>query len=138
MPAADQIDAPERTRWFGLDTAQVRYARHFVVSTLQDWGLGPLASDAELAVSELVGNAVLHSRGASGIEVRISAGPRSVRVLVCDDGEAPDEPVTEEHPVPEDPTGRGLAVVGILASAWAFDRSGQGTAVWFELDRPDR
>lgn len=138
MPAADQIDAPERTRWFALDTAQVRHARHFVVSTLEDWGIAALASDAELAVSELVGNAVLHSRDATGIEVRITAGPRSIRVLVCDDGVAPDEPVTEEHPVPEDPTGRGLAVVGILATAWGVDRSGPGTAVWFEMDRPDR
>lgn len=134
---AERVETPERTRWFSLETTQVRGARQFVLAALRDWGLDDLAADAELGVSELVGNAVLHSRGATGVEVRIMAGPRAIRVLVCDDGQAPDEPVAEEHPVPEEPTGRGLAVVSILASAWGIDRSGPGTAVWFELDRPE-
>jgi anti-sigma regulatory factor (Ser/Thr protein kinase) len=137
VPVSEHLDLPERTRWFDLERSQVRSARQFVATTLVDWGLDAMVADAELAVSELVGNAVLHSNGASGVEVRILAGPRTVRVLVCDDGEVPREPVVEEHPDPVDPTGRGLAVVGVLASAWGIDRSGTGTTVWFELDRPE-
>jgi anti-sigma regulatory factor (Ser/Thr protein kinase) len=87
---------------------------------------------AELLVSELVTNAVLHAR--TTITLEITAVPDGVRVGVLD-GAA-------RGPRPRDfsleaTTGRGLTLVESLASAWGTNPTADGKQVWFELSSGD-
>ncbi|WP_107407960.1 ATP-binding protein [Streptomyces sp. CC53] len=87
------------------------------------------ADVAELLVSELVTNALLHT--GHGAVVTATLGPRALRVEVRDFvPELPDPYV----PVPDDGThGRGLLLVQALADAWGVHTQGVGKVVWFEL-----
>ena len=86
-----------------------------------------LAGDALLCLSELVANAVLHAGGS--ICVEITATATSVRLEVTD-GTPPGDPVRGV-------TGRGLAIVEQLTTAWgvvATVVAGRpGKIVWAEL-----
>ncbi|MCU1691493.1 MAG: hypothetical protein JWM64_584 [Frankiales bacterium] len=83
---------------------------------------------AELVVTELVTNAVLH--GADPVLLRLTVGPSRVRVEVQDSG----------HGVPVLPrrsddamTGRGLRLVAALCAGWGVETCAAGKAVWAEL-----
>jgi len=99
---------------------------------------GPRLRDAQLAVSELVTNAVRHGgRSGEPIVLTVRATREVMRVEVSDDGEGFDEaPVAE---APEDDTGGGwgLPIVAALGHRWGVDRDA-ATTVWFEIDRPQR
>lgn len=94
-------------------------------------GRGGTASAAELLVSELVTNALLHT-DSEPIEVSIEVGEGAVRVEVVDADPTRPELVS---PGPEDEHGRGLTLVDALAQRWGVeDRAGgDGKVVWFEL-----
>ncbi|MFG2575007.1 SpoIIE family protein phosphatase [Streptomyces sp. NPDC048481] len=115
------------------DPAEVARARAAVRERLHGWGLDALADTAALMVSELVTNAVRHSRGRP-------AGLRLVRgdTLLCevedDDHELPDLLSAG----PGDESGRGLRVVSALAREWGASRTADGKSVWFELALPHR
>jgi serine/threonine-protein kinase RsbW len=114
---------------FPGDAGQVREARRFLAGVLDGC---PAAGDALLCVSELATNAVLHSQsgqpgGRFTVRVRIRAG--SVRVEVTDEG----GPWRREHDG-DGQSGRGLVIVGELASRWDRDDGGAGRTVWFEID----
>jgi anti-sigma regulatory factor (Ser/Thr protein kinase) len=88
-----------------------------------------------LLVSELVTNAVRHSRGPAEAPIRLTAGiaGEAVRVAVTDAGEG----FTARARPQRDPDrmtvgGHGLYVVDQAASRWGVDRVG-GTRVWFEV-----
>ena len=119
-------------------------ARRFVADGLSTWGLSRLAEDATLCVSELAGNAALHSTS-SFMHVDLGRRRDVVRVSVEDDGAVPVQAVVPRpsFPDPGDPsdllleneatTGRGLAIVSILASDWGVETTVSGKRVWFEL-----
>jgi anti-sigma regulatory factor (Ser/Thr protein kinase) len=67
---------------FGADVSQSRAARRWIVGVLGRWGLELLAEELELAGSELVTNALLHTR--SGFEVTIAVCGGSVELAVRD------------------------------------------------------
>jgi serine phosphatase RsbU (regulator of sigma subunit)/anti-sigma regulatory factor (Ser/Thr protein kinase) len=109
-------------------------ARRFVRSMLERWQLLELSDVAELCVSELVTNAVLHAR--TPIQVDVRAGSGSLHVDVCDSGGA-----RIDLPPPEEPgegmeSGRGLYIVQALSSRTGVRAVPGGTCVWFELDLP--
>jgi anti-sigma regulatory factor (Ser/Thr protein kinase) len=111
----------------GLDG--VRAARRLTSATLQ--GIpDELASDAELVVSELVTNAVLH--GEPPIEFRLSGRRDRVRIEVADAGQS--MPL-KGRGSSEGMTGRGLAVVESLTSAWGIEPAAGGKLVWAELGK---
>jgi anti-sigma regulatory factor (Ser/Thr protein kinase) len=112
-------------------TAAAR-ARQFVAATLRTWGLEALVADAELLVSELVTNAVLHAR--SPARVNVEDAGTVVRVAVCDDSSAP--PRVRDYG-PNAVTGRGMFLVDRIARRWGVDVDGRGKCVWFEVDAPD-
>jgi anti-sigma regulatory factor (Ser/Thr protein kinase) len=106
-------------------------ARRLIRATLTDWAVPHDTMDtAELCVSELVTNAVIHTGTAAELTVRLDADV--LTVLVRDSGrdsvvraESFDDPLTV--------AGRGLSLVEALTSVWATDRGADGTTVWFEL-----
>jgi anti-sigma regulatory factor (Ser/Thr protein kinase) len=89
-----------------------------------------------LMVSEIVTNAVLHSRGPPDgpIVLTASVTGQKVEVAVIDAGEG-FTPQAVQTPGASDRMtigGYGLYVVDRAASRWGVDREG-GTRVWFEL-----
>jgi anti-sigma regulatory factor (Ser/Thr protein kinase) len=120
---------PVTTQVFAGDAGQVRAARRFLSGAL-DGCTG--VSDALLCVSELATNAVLHSRsGRPGgrFTVRATRQAGSVRVEVTDEGGP------WEHGRDGDgQSGRGLLIVGELASRWGREDGAGRRTVWFEID----
>ncbi|MGZ6792811.1 MAG: ATP-binding protein [Mycobacteriales bacterium] len=112
------------------EPASVGKARRFVRSTLRDWDLDEAAEIATLLVSELATNAVLHARTAYAVVVHRESG--DVRVEVCDgSGVMPRQRLHSAAAA----TGRGVALVAQLASAWGTASAVDGFAkcVWFTL-----
>jgi anti-sigma regulatory factor (Ser/Thr protein kinase) len=90
---------------------------------------------AELLVSELVSNAIRHTRARSVRIALARSGPR-VRVGVEDpDGHlvGPPPPVPSQNFL----HGRGLWLIDQLASRWGSHPRADGKVVWFELECPE-
>jgi len=117
---------------FAADPASVPGARRFVVDGLHAWGLDELADDAALCISELAGNAALHSVS-TFMRVEVWRSGDAVRMSVEDDGDVPlavvvpradygPDSVSQSHELESEPTtGRGLAIVGFIASTWGVE-----------------
>ena len=111
----------------GRQPDAVPRARRLVRSSLGDWP-DQVRADAELVVSELVTNALLH--GDPPVTVRLSAAG-TIRVEVSDAG--PAVPIRLQQNT-ETMTGRGLAMVSALTSGWGVEAlPGGGKTVWAEL-----
>jgi anti-sigma regulatory factor (Ser/Thr protein kinase) len=110
-----------------------RAARRFVVDALTRLELETLADVAELLVSELVTNALLHA--GSEVRVRVLPNGERLRVEVLDTS---DTPVIPRDFGPDATTGRGLGLVEHLAARWGCRPTSSGKAVWFELDEAVR
>lgn len=94
----------------------------------------PRADVAKLLVSELVTNAVQHTRsrrpgGSVTLVVIELAG--SLRVEVSDEGSPGSVPVVRDDTLATD--GRGLFLVQSLADEWGYLQDLGGTTVWFRL-----
>jgi anti-sigma regulatory factor (Ser/Thr protein kinase) len=110
----------------------VREARSFVAKALGE--LHPSLDDAVLLTSELVTNAVTHTRshcqgGTVTVLIRESGG--GLRVEVADQGSELGTPVVRGPVQAAD--GHGLFLVQTLADQWGYLRDGSGTTVWFWL-----
>jgi signal transduction histidine kinase len=105
-------------------------ARRLVRAALAEVGESAVVDAAELAVSELVTNAVLHA--ATPLELSIEVTAAAVTVQVRDDH--PRLPVQRDSSSSAT-TGRGLAIVAALAHAHGVDVHDPGKAVWFRLLR---
>jgi anti-sigma regulatory factor (Ser/Thr protein kinase) len=114
---------------FDSDPARVRLARSFVARTLRKWKLGALVDDAQLVVSELASNAVLHSGGEVRVTLR-SDGKSWVRIGLRDDNPLLPVPGTFSY---DATSGRGLSMVEALSTRWGVGREGRGKTVWAEL-----
>lgn len=112
-------------------------ARRFLRATLASWGIdGELAETAELCVSELVTNAVIHA-GASS-EVRVAHDVGRLTVSVRDHGGPGEgEAGSVGHEDPLRVFGRGLVLVEALSDRWGAERDDVGTTSWFELEVAD-
>ena len=115
------------------DVSAAGAARRFVGRHLGAWGVEEeQTAAAQLCVSELVTNAVIHTGTAPTVTVRLDDD--YILVLVADHGGG--GPVRRpEEPEPDDISGRGLALVDALSTAWSAERNADGTTVWFELAR---
>lgn len=110
----------------------VRRARAWVVEELSDLGRDDLVDAAELGVSELVTNAILHAD--PPILVRLGGTPQHPRVEVHDRSARPPRVNTgmaEESQLLRT-VGRGLGIVALYSSTWGADLSTDGKVVWFE------
>ena len=119
-----QVDLPH-------DVEAPRAGRRFVMSVLARWGVVDEAVErAQLLVSELVSNAVLHGGGPVRLEVREVERGRSVRVEVCNRGNG--QPLMRRA-ASEDLSGRGLQLVDQLSHEWGSSTVDGETSVWFEV-----
>jgi anti-sigma regulatory factor (Ser/Thr protein kinase) len=127
--------------------AAVSRARQFARFALSARGLGVLAEDTELIVSELVTNAVQASEAggppdvmagdpgpAATIRVRVLAYQASVVVEVWDAD--PGSPV-RRYAVMDEESGRGLVIVTALCRQWGYFHTADGDkVVWADLAVP--
>ncbi|WP_433324143.1 ATP-binding SpoIIE family protein phosphatase [Spirillospora sp. CA-294931] len=124
-----RIPADDHVSWeLPPDPAAVRRARGLIRGRLDTWGLSDLSPTAELLATELVTNAIRHAGGRVMVRL-VREGD-----LVCEvfDGSDGHPRVQCEEGLSE--SGRGLCVVSRLANRWGVRRTGNGKAVWFELN----
>ncbi|WP_426499689.1 ATP-binding protein [Streptomyces sp. D54] len=107
-------------------------ARRLVHLALDVWGLADVQDDADLVVSELLTNAVLHARRGDSVRVTVTRlGEGRVRVAVVD--------LSVDQPSPRDAgsdqeSGRGLKIVQVLSGGqWGVDPLPWGKRVWASL-----
>ncbi|MFE9423806.1 SpoIIE family protein phosphatase [Kitasatospora sp. NPDC006697] len=105
-------------------------ARRFTRATLAGWGLGTLADFAELLVSELVTNALVH--GGEPLRLRLFRD-RTLTLEVADTGRQ--QPRLRPSGS-EDEGGRGMYLVNELAHRWGSRATVEGKVVWAELELP--
>jgi anti-sigma regulatory factor (Ser/Thr protein kinase) len=108
-------------------------ARRWMAQVCLEIGRPELRENAELALSELVTNAILHGR--APVTVRLRGTADHPRVEVRDGSpDPPAFPSTEigQQFLDELPTfGRGLGIVASSSEAWGAERDGDGKLVWF-------
>lgn len=114
------------------DPASVRKARDWVRRVLRDLHRDDIVEPAELGVSELVTNAILH--GTPPITVRVRGTRHHPRVEIRDGSNRPPsvnvDMADEEYLLST--FGRGLGLVAMNSSAWGADLAPDGKVVWFE------
>lgn len=119
-------------RAFPGDVASVAAARRFVSSVLADLGFDHLVDAAALLTSELVSNAVLHTRSAP--TVRVVSDDPCVKIEVHDRSAM--MPARKRYGL-DAATGRGLLLIETLALDWNAELTEAGKRVWFTLDISD-
>lgn len=108
-------------------------ARHRVTSIAAANGVkDPALSDVELLASEVITNAVVHTK-TDQIDVLVTMGDHDqvLRVDVTDDGSGGPVAITKEGALSE--SGRGLLLLRLLASAWGVETDDATRTVWFEV-----
>lgn len=90
-----------------------------------------LLDTAELCLSELVTNAILHAGSRSELRASVDG---VLTVSVRDRGGAAPEAAPDSDPDPLRVHGRGLQLVEMLADRWGSERDALGTTVWFSLE----
>ena len=109
--------------------------RRFVCDTLRAWGMSEDTVEiAELLVSELVTNAVVHAGTTSVLTVALVDDELLVRVRDRGRGSGP---VLLPDDDPTKVFGRGLLLVDALAQRWGTERDDQGSTSWFALTVQD-
>lgn len=105
-------------------------ARRFVTAVLgcRPFGEHAPAADAQLVVSELASNAVVHAGSPFSVSVRCD-GP-VVRISVQD--RSPRAPLMRDAG-PTARSGRGLHLVDAVTSNWGVELEADGKTVWAEL-----
>ncbi len=121
-------------------TQPAKTARRFTRSTLERWGLDPLADDAEVIVAELVSNAVCHASTGAGAGDRNPARDdtriglrlfRRVGEVMCAVLDPSDAAPVLRVPDCETECGRGLQLVDAVCDVWGWSPvAGRGKAVW--------
>ena len=106
-------------------------ARQFVGAALRRWNTEePIVEAAQLLVSELVTNAIVHT--SSEVRLGVCVRDATIRVEVSDHDER--LPLWRASGS-NDTDGRGLGIVDGVADAWGSGLRRDGKAVWFELAR---
>ncbi|MFF9767925.1 ATP-binding protein [Streptomyces sp. NPDC014636] len=108
-------------------------ARRLVCAQLDDWVVGDLAHTAELLVSEVVTNALRHTRGPLRLNLRL----RESRLL-CEVEDTESAGPVRNVVDPDAEGGRGIELLDLLADTWGSVRTATGKTIWFELGPEDR
>jgi len=116
---------------FGALATAVPCARLHTKTVLHEWGIGELAVDAELIVSELVTNALKASQSLQETRPFALCLRSDFKRLIIEVWDhSPREPCSASAE-----GGRGLLVVEALSTRWGYQRTGYSAkVVWAELD----
>ncbi|MDH6130016.1 ATP-binding protein [Kitasatospora sp. GP82] len=103
-----------------------RVARRLVAEKFTAWGREDLIENAQLVVSELVGNAARHT-GCTRLCVLLRLEGTAARIAVRDSSFA--LPVVL-HTGERDENGRGMGLVDLLSKQWGVEEAPFGKWVW--------
>ncbi|MEN3307363.1 MAG: hypothetical protein V7603_3565 [Micromonosporaceae bacterium] len=110
-------------------------SRDLVTQACEEWGLRRVRRLAELIMSELASNAVLHARTPAAVTVRLFG---SCLQMAVRDG----DPRLVHHPPPgthgahDGENGRGLLILEAMADQWGSVPTGNGKVVWAQVRIP--
>jgi anti-sigma regulatory factor (Ser/Thr protein kinase) len=117
------------SRRLEAENTAVANARHLVTTYLAERSMPPgVVTEAALATSELVTNALLHGRPPVDFRLRVEGG----EVLIEVRDRATYQP-RKQRPDELDEHGRGLQIVSAVSSRWGTRPTEQGKAVWCVL-----
>ena len=131
-PRGSTVSPTDPALSLGSAPQGVHEARQWVVQRLAVLERPDLTECAELAVSELVTNALLHAT--PPVEITMGGTPDHPRVQVRDASPVPPPVTVVESCLDEEllTFGRGLCLVARSAVAWGADVDEGGKVVWFE------
>ncbi|WP_282791811.1 ATP-binding protein [Streptomyces sp. CC224B] len=115
---------------FEAAPAELSLLREAARRALEQWGMGAVAEEAELAVTELATNVIEHvGEGSPATLVLESTGHR-LRVEVHD--KSPGRPVLRTACTVAE-RGRGLQMLAAMSEEWGAELTPAGKMVWCEL-----
>ena len=114
---------------FEPERSNVAAARRFVMDAVHRLGQDAVADVAELLVSELVTNAVLHA--GTTVQLRVLEDGSALRIEVSD---GMTSKPSRRHYSAEAATGRGLGLVEALAADWGTRNESSGKTVWCTVE----
>ncbi|MFE7930340.1 ATP-binding protein [Streptomyces sp. NPDC057456] len=133
MPEADSW---EYSLYIPSDPRAVTVCRRTLRLILTLYGLIHLVDTAELLASELVSNAVLHTKGPACLRLRFRDGV--LQIGAWDADPEPPEPPRQLEDLADAENGRGMALVRACSDLWHWQplsRMGhRGKLVWCELN----
>ncbi|MBW5482658.1 ATP-binding SpoIIE family protein phosphatase [Streptomyces bambusae] len=138
----DQLVRPARRTMLTVAQAEperIAGARRQVRELLHDWADPEQVDAAELMVSEMVTNVLVHTDG-DALLVAEAVGELGTRRLRIEVADGSDELPHKRHPGEMASSGRGVLLMEMLADAWGVDPRGEGKSIWFELyeeSKPD-
>jgi Histidine kinase-, DNA gyrase B-, and HSP90-like ATPase. len=122
--------APGYSETLPCEPESARRARTLVSAALHAWGLEDLAESGTLVVSELISNAVAHTRCRLTRVTIARVGNNTIRVAVADTSRQVPRMLT---PTGHSGSGRGLFLVDALSDRWGYDLQRASKVVWAEL-----
>jgi serine phosphatase RsbU (regulator of sigma subunit)/anti-sigma regulatory factor (Ser/Thr protein kinase) len=130
--ARTRVVAGERVATWDLpaDPRSAADARAFVARQLSAWGLDDRIFPTELAVSELVTNAVRHA--SAPVTLRLIRD----RALICEVSDGSRTTPHLHHAQLMDEGGRGLYLVSQIADRWGTRYTDHGKTIWVEQALP--
>ncbi|MET9297411.1 ATP-binding protein [Streptomyces sp. NPDC003077] len=108
---------------FAPEKHLVGQVRRFGTAQLRRWNLSHLTETAELLISELVTNAVVHGKGPD-VCVSLAHAAGRLHIEVTDGSPHPPH---LHHPGPDEEHGRGLLLVQALSHRWGTSEDGRQT-----------
>ena len=114
-------------------------ARRFLRGALAGWGVDDeeVVETAQLLLSELVTNVVMHARTSSELTLHLEVDVLTVVVRDLGGSSRSGEPAPIAVSDDEDPLrvfGRGLMLVEALADRWGSEQDATGTTAWFAIE----
>lgn len=107
------------------ELSSIADARRFLRSTMIAWAVGDYDLAGPQVLTELATNAALHARSAYTVHLVLERG--ALLVEVTDSSPALPH---HRHYGPDATTGRGIALVEALGTAWGVESSPTGKTVW--------
>ncbi|MGW2201622.1 ATP-binding SpoIIE family protein phosphatase [Streptomyces sp. NPDC001774] len=112
------------------DPAAVAGARAFTAERLTDWGLEELAFTTELAVSELVTNAIRYGKPPVRLRLILQS------TLTCEVFDGSNTAPHLRRARTSDEGGRGLLLVAQITERWGTRQGREGKVIWAEQALP--
>ncbi|KJK58551.1 hypothetical protein UK12_09905 [Saccharothrix sp. ST-888] len=103
-----------------------RVARQLVAEKFTEWGREDLIDNAQLVISELVGNAARHT-GCTRLCVLLRLDGTAARIAVRDSSGAMPVVLGAGE---RDESGRGMGLVALLSKQWGVEEAPFGKWVW--------